>query len=455
MKITSRNPANGNILKEFDAVTFEQAARDARRCRDVQREWADKPIEKRSEILANMAFFLREGLMDYAKLMTLEMGKPITQSKAEIEKCAWLCEFYAKSGAGFLAEEEIKTSYQKSYIRFDPLGVVLGIMPWNFPFWQVFRFAVPAILAGNGVLLKHASNVPQCASKIEEIFNASGFPSGLFKTLLIDAKTSGLIIESDNLIDAVSLTGSTEAGSQVASAAGKHIKKCVLELGGSDPFIVLADADLKVAAKTAVQARMQNAGQSCIAAKRFIVEESVAAEFEKFVVEEFKNLHMGDPMDESVNLGPVAKEEFKSSLQKQVDDSIKMGARLLAGGESKNNPAAFFEPTLLTNVTRKMPVCSEEVFGPVMPLIIVKDEKEAIDLANDSEYGLGASVWTADIKKGEEFARKINSGFVSVNGMVKSDPRLPFGGVKKSGFGRELGSYGIKEFVNIKTVVIN
>lgn len=455
MKLRSINPANGELLKEFEAMSFEDAAAGAKASRVSQMSWAELPLEKRAEFVAALAPALRAKALEYATLMTLEMGKPIAQAKAEVEKCALLCEFYAKSGPGFLADDVVQTEAKKSYVRFDPLGVVLCIMPWNFPFWQIFRAGVPALLGGNGVLLKHASNVPQCALAIESVFNAAGFPKGLFKTLLIDSATSGQLIEAPGLVDAVSLTGSVEAGSKVAALAGKNLKKCVLELGGNDPFIVLADADLKTAAKVAVQARMQNNGQSCIAAKRIIVEQKIAEEFEKNVLEEFKLLKMGDPMDETVNIGPLAKDEFRTGLEKQVNESVKKGAQVLAGGKSVAGKGYFFEPTLLKNLTKDMPVCREEVFGPVMSLIVVKNLDEAIALANDTEFGLGASIWTSDMKIAEACACKLNAGSVFVNGMVKSDPRLPIGGIKKSGFGRELGSYGIKEFMNIKTVVMN
>lgn len=382
------------------------------------------------------------------------MGKPITQSRLEVEKCAWLCDFYAEAAPGFLAEESIKTDAKKSYVRFDPLGVVLCIMPWNFPFWQVFRFAVPALAAGNAVILKHASNVPQCALKIEKIFHEAEIDDGIFQTFLIDSATASRLIGFDT-VDAVSLTGSTQAGARVAEQAGKNLKKCVLELGGSDPFIVLADADVELSCKIALQARTINAGQSCIAAKRFIIEKSAYAEFEKKIIEYFKTLKMGDPLDPNVNIGPLAKKEIRDDLYGQVKDAVKKGAKILVGGKSVTGKGYFFEPTLLTNITPDMAVYREETFGPVMSLFIVGNAEEAVRLANNSEFGLGASIWTKNIELAEKMAAQIESGAVFINGMVKSDPRLPFGGVKKSGFGRELGSYGIKEFVNIKTVVIN
>lgn len=453
-KLQSINPANEELLGEFTGMSFNEALSAAKRCQDTQYEWAKNPLHVRTDFLKKVTWFLRESLESYAKTITLEMGKPITQARAEVEKCAMLCEYYAENAGKFLEPEEIKTEAKKSYVRFDPLGVILCIMPWNFPFWQVFRFAVPALAAGNGVLLKHASNVPQCAIAIEEIFQKAGFPDSLFETLLIDSQTAGQLIENE-VISAVSLTGSTKAGSEIAAKAGTHIKKCVLELGGSDPFIVLADADLDAAAKTAILARTINTGQSCIAAKRFIIEKSIYTEFEAKLIEHFKTLKMGDPMDPNVNIGPLAKREIRDELAKQVDDAVKKGAKLLVGGKVPPGKGFFLEPTLLTGITPEMAVYKEEVFGPVMSLFIANSSDEAIAMANDSEFGLGASIWTKNLDLAEKMAAQIESGFVSINGMVKSDPRLPFGGVKKSGFGRELGSYGIKEFVNVKTVVIN
>lgn len=454
MKFQSINPANEEIFGEFEGMNFQEAVLAAKHCRETQRDWGKSSFASRSQYLKKLALVLREGLESYAKIMTLEMGKPISQAKAEVEKCAWLCEFYAEHAAEFLAPEEIKTEAKKSYIRFDPLGVVLCIMPWNFPFWQVFRFAVPALAAGNGALLKHASNVPQCSLAIEEIFQKAGFPDALFKSLLVDSKTANELIESD-MISAVSLTGSTKAGADVAMKAGANLKKCVLELGGSDPFIVLADADINLSCQAALQARTINTGQSCIAAKRFILEKPIAAEFEKKLIEHFKTLKVGDPMDPSVNIGPLAKKEIRADLERQVKDAVGKGAKILVGGKSIAGKGYFFEPTLLTNITKDMAVYYEETFGPVMSLFTVENAEAAITMANDSEYGLGASLWTKNLALAEKIAGEIESGFVSINGMVKSDPRLPFGGVKKSGFGRELGSYGIKEFVNVKTVVVN
>lgn len=454
MKLQSINPATEELLGEFEGMSFETAFGCVKMAREAQKSWSRKSIRERCAFLKNLAKALRDHLEESAKLMTLEMGKPIGQSRLEVEKCAWLCDFYAEAAPGFLAEESVKTEAKKSYVRFDPLGVALCIMPWNFPFWQVFRFAAPALAAGNAVALKHASNVPQCALKIEEIFREAGIGGGLFKTLLIDSAAANRLIESD-AVDAVSLTGSTQAGALVAQQTGKNLKKCVLELGGSDPFIVLADADINLSCQVALQARTINTGQSCIAAKRFIIEKSVYAEFERKLVEHFKTLKVGDPLDPNVNIGPLAKKEIRDDLERQVQDAISKGAKTLAGGKSVVGKGYFFEPTLLTNITPNMAVYTEETFGPVMSLFVVKNAEEAVQLANNSEFGLGASIWTKNLELAEKMAAEIESGFVSINGMVKSDPRLPFGGVKKSGFGRELGSYGIKEFVNIKTVVVN
>lgn len=454
MKLQSINPATEEILGEFEGMTFDVALEAARKARAAQKIWARREISQRCELINHLAKTLRKHAQESAKLITLEMGKPITQSRMEVEKCAWLCEYYGQNAEELLKPETVKTEAKESFVRFDPLGVVLSIMPWNFPYWQVFRFAIPALAAGNGVILKHASNVPQCSLDIEKIFQEAGIPDGLFKSLLIDSATAGRLIETD-AVDAVSLTGSTQAGARVAQLAGKNLKKCVLELGGSDPFIVLADADVNLSCQVALQTRTINTGQSCIAAKRFILEKAIAAEFEKKMIEHFKTLKMGNPLDESVNIGPLAKPEIRADLQRQVTDAVSKGAKVLVGGKSVAGKGYFFEPTLLANITPEMAVYREEVFGPVMTLFIVENAQAAVELANESEFGLGASLWTKDLALAEKMAAQIEVGFVAINGMVKSDPRLPFGGVKKSGFGRELGSYGIKEFVNIKSVVIH
>src|SRR5713101_1374978 len=383
--------------------------------------------------------------------MALEMGKPVTQGEAEVEKCAWGCEYYAEHAARFLAPEPRETDAARSYVRFDPLGPVLAVMPWNFPFWQVFRFAAPALMAGNAGILKHASNVPRCALEIERVFRAAGLPEGLFGTVLVGPAAVPALI-ADARIRAVTLTGSDRAGSQVAEQAGRHLKKTVLELGGSDPFIVLEDADLERAATTAVEARLINSGQSCIAAKRFIVVEHVAERFLERFTSEMRARRVGDPLDPATQVGPQARLDLRENLHRQVQESVKRGARLVLGGQVPAGQGAFYPPTVLIAVEPGMPAFDQETFGPVAAVIRAKDEADAIRLANASPYGLGASVWTADVKRGERVAREIDAGSVFVNALVKSDPRLPFGGVKRSGYGRELSQYGLREFVNIKTV---
>ena len=454
MKLQSINPATDEIIGEFEGMDADAAVAATQACRAAQQKWRELPIEERVKPLQKLALLTRERAAEYGKLATLEMGKPIQQAVAEVEKCAWVCEYYAQHAAEHLALDIVESDASKSYVRFDPLGVLLAIMPWNFPFWQVYRAAVPAIAAGNGVVLKHASNVPQCAMKLEEIFRDAGFPEHLFTTLLVDAKTANMLIEED-AVDCVTITGSTAAGAAVAANAGKHLKKIVLELGGSDPFIVLADADLEKAAETAVTARNQNNGQSCIAAKRFIVEKPVMEAFEKTLLALYANLKIGDPLDETVNIGPLAQKRFRDDIDALVQDAVQKGAKCLTGGKPWGQAGAFYEPTIIRGITPKMRLYREEAFGPVLSLYEVWDADAAVELANDSEFGLGASIWTRDIERAEALAAQIESGAVFINGMVKSDPRLPFGGVKKSGHGRELGAYGIREFVNTKTVYVS
>ena len=386
--------------------------------------------------------------------MTLEMGKPIAQSRAEVEKCAWVCEYYAENAEKFLSDELITTDASKSFVTFQPLGVVLAVMPWNFPFWQVFRFAAPSLMAGNSGILKHASNVSGCALAIEEVFREAGFPKNLFKTILVPSSEMESVIKNEK-IKAVTLTGSVPAGKSVAKTAGSVLKKTVMELGGSDPYVILEDADLEMAAETCVNARLINGGQSCIAAKRFIVVEKIYNEFEKLFVEKMKLKKMGDPFDESNDLGPQASVSLRDDLHKQVEKSIKLGAELLLGGKIPEIKGAYYPPTVLSNVKKGMPAYDEELFGPVAAIIKSKDETEAIKIANDTIFGLGAAVFTSDMKRGEKIAKeKLQAGCCFVNAFVKSDPRLPFGGIKESGYGRELSAFGIKEFVNIKTIYI-
>ena len=403
--------------------------------------------------MKNAAQILRDKKEHYGKILTLEMGKTITQAVAEVEKCAWVCDYYADNAEKILAEEFVETDASQSYVRFDPIGVVLAVMPWNFPFWQVFRFAAPALMAGNVGILKHASNVPMSALAIEEIFTNAGFPESTFKTLLIGSSTVKDVIDNPK-VKATTLTGSEPAGMQVAQMCGAKLKKTVMELGGSDPFIVLADADVDAAVKTAVSARLINNGQSCIAAKRFVVLNEIYDEFEKKFVETMNKIKIGDPMNKETELGPIAREDLLNELDEQVKQSVEKGAVILCGGKKLKGEGFYYAPTILANLKKGMPAYDDEIFGPVASLIKANDEEEAIAIANDSEFGLGASLWTRDLNKAKVLASKIESGSVFVNGMVKSDPRLPFGGIKNSGYGRELSHYGIKEFVNIKTVWI-
>ncbi len=453
MSIASINPATGELIKSFEEFSEEKIFSIIE---DVQKDfeqWRKVPIKERSKLMFKAAEVLRANKRKYGEIMTLEMGKPITQAIAEAEKCAWVCEYYAENAEKFLTPEFIETDASESFVRFDPLGIILAVMPWNFPFWQVFRFAAPALMAGNAGILKHASNVPMSALAIEEVFREAGFPENLFRTLLISSKPVPKIIKHP-FVKAATLTGSEPAGSKVAELAGKEIKKTVLELGGSDPFIVLEDADIDEAATVGVTARLINNGQSCIAAKRFIYVEKIADEFEAKFVEKMKSIKIGDPMDETTELGPIAREDLLLELHEQVQTSVKQGAKILTGGERLPREGAFYPATVLADVKKGILAYTEELFGPVAIFIKVKDEAEAIQVANDTDFGLGASIWTKNIERAKKLVPEINSGSVFVNGLVKSDPRLPFGGVKRSGYGRELSHYAIKEFVNIKTVWI-
>jgi len=453
MAIESLNPATGEVLETFREIGREDVERMLAAAHAAFLEWRDARYAARAKNMRQAATILRTRKLDYARLMTLEMGKPIVQGEAEIEKCAWTCEYYADHAEALLAEQPRQTDASRSYVRFDPLGVVLAVMPWNFPFWQVFRFAAPALMAGNAAVLKHASNVPRCALTIEEIFREAGFPRGLFATALVGSSAVPALI-ADRRVAAVTLTGSDHAGSQVAQHAGRELKKTVLELGGSDPFIVLADADLAAAASTAADARLVNSGQSCIAAKRFIVVEAVADRFLDRFVQELRSRRVGDPLARETQVGPQARVDLRDALHRQVEESVKRGAKLLLGGQVPPGKGAFYPATLLTAVDKGMPAFDEETFGPVAAVIRAKDEADAVRLANDSQFGLGASLWTQDRARAERMAAQIEAGSVFVNGLVKSDPRLPFGGIKRSGYGRELSEYGIREFVNIKSVWI-
>ena len=411
--------------------------------------WKQTSFTHRAELLKSVANQLRINKSTYASIISEEMGKIYKESEAEIEKCALVCDYYAQNGANFLKDEFIESDASQSFISYEPLGVVLAVMPWNFPFWQVFRFAAPAIMAGNTALLKHASNVPKCALAIESIFKEASAPKGLFQTLLINAKAVKSVIEHP-LVKAVTLTGSEFAGSKVAETAGGQIKKQVLELGGSDAFIVLADANLKKAADIGVLSRFLNCGQSCIAAKRFIVVEEIAEQFLELFKQKTLSLKQSiNPLDEGIDIGPMARIDLAEELEQQLNQSIKLGAKLICGGK---RDGALFEPTIITNVKKGMPAYHQEMFGPVAAFIVVKDVKEALKIANDSDFGLGGSVWTENKALGLEVAKKIETGAVFVNGLVKSDPRLPFGGIKRSGYGRELSYLGIREFTNQKTI---
>ena len=419
--------------------------------RDTQSLWQKETLEHRLSFLPELAKTLSDNKQQYAECITNEMHKPITQAIAEVEKCALLCTYYYENAAQFLATKHIKTDATESYVTYEPLGVLLGVMPWNFPFWQVFRFAVPSVMAGNTVVVKHASNVPKSAKLIQTIFEEAGFPKGCYQDLPIPSDEVAKVI-ANPIIKAVSLTGSEQAGIAVATEAGKHLKKCVLELGGNNAFIVLEDANLEKTVAIAVNARMQNAGQSCIAAKRFIIHENIAEAFTSQLKTAVQKLKTGNPLDKSTQIGSLARTDLAEELEVQVQKSIEMGAKLVCGG---NRTDAFYEPTILTNVSVAMPVFKEETFGPVVAVTTFKTLEEAIELSNTSKFGLGVSVFTQDIENIKKHISAFNEGAVFINEMVKSDPRLPFGGVKKSGYGRELSENGIREFVNVKTVVIS
>ncbi len=453
MAIESINPATGELLERFEEMSSGDVDAVIEQSRRAFGDWRRRPFVERAQLMREAARILRAGKERYGRTMALEMGKPIVQGEAEAEKCAWVCEYYADFAETFLAEQPRETDATRSFVRFDPLGPVLAIMPWNFPYWQVFRFAAPALMAGNTGILKHASNVPRCALDIEEVFRLAGFPEGVFRSVLVGNAAVAPII-SDARVVAVTLTGSEQAGIKVGEQAGHNLKKSVLELGGSDPFIVLEDADLEKAAKTAADARLVNSGQSCIAAKRFIVVEKVADRFLDQFTDAMKSRSVGDPLDRTVTVGPQARVDLRDSLHSQVEASIQKGADLVLGGVVPNAKGAFYPATVLAGVAPGMAAFDEETFGPVAAVIRARDEDDAIRLANASPLGLGASLWTEDRIRGERLARDIEAGAVFVNGMVKSDPRLPFGGIKRSGYGRELSEYGIREFVNIKSVWI-
>lgn len=453
MSIATVNPATGETLRTFEPLSETAIDERLQRAAEAFEHYRRTPISERARCMLRAAEILESEKDSFARRMTLEMGKPIRAAVEEVVKCAWACRYYAENAERFLADEEVATTAARSYIRYQPIGPVLAIMPWNFPFWQVFRFAAPALMAGNTGLLKHASNVPQCALAIEEIFSLAGFPPGVFQTLLIGPNQVERVIE-DPRVKAVTLTGSDRAGSEVARQAGRKLKKTVLELGGSDPFIVMPSADLEEAVKVAIKARTINNGQSCIAAKRFILHERIAGEFQERFVSGMRALRIGDPMDESTELGPLATNAILETLDGQVKKSLSAGAKLLAGGARLDRPGFYYPPTVLSQVPPGSPAHGEELFGPVASLFCVRDIDEAIRLANSTNFGLGASAWTNDDVERARFIDEIESGMVFINKMVASDPRLPFGGVKHSGYGRELSVYGIREFVNVKTVWI-
>ena len=450
--ISSINPATGAVVAEFDEHTDTQVERMLDDAVTAQKRWARQPIEARAAVLTAVAGVLRARKAEYARLITTEMGKPLAEAEAEIEKCAWTCDHYAQHGPGYLADMPV-ASNAESYVVYDPLGVVLAVMPWNYPFWQFIRFAAPALVAGNGAILKHANNVPQCALALQQALVDAGVPAGLMSTVLIASSRVKALIE-DPRIAAVTLTGSTAVGKQVAAQAGGVLKKQVLELGGSDPFIVLADADVAAAARTAVKARFGNCGQSCVSSKRFIVEDTVADAFVAAFVAHTRELVVGDPLDPRTTIGPMARPSLVADLDSQVQRSIAAGARLLAGGAARPGPGCYYEPTILDGVTPGMAAAIEETFGPAAAILRVRDADEAIALANATEFGLAAALWTGDLARARRLVRQIEAGAVFVNGQVVSDARLPFGGIKQSGYGRELGAAGAREFTNTKTVWI-
>jgi succinate-semialdehyde dehydrogenase / glutarate-semialdehyde dehydrogenase len=454
MAIRTLNPATGELIKNFDALSDAEIDSRLQLASDTFRTYRHVPFAEKSPMMRKACEILEADKQKLARIMTLEMGKPIGAAVQEVEKCALACDFYANNAERSLADEKAQSSANRSYVKYQPLGPVLAIMPWNFPLWQCFRFAAPGLMAGNVGLLKHASNVPQCALAIEEVFRRAGFPEGAFQTLLIGSDKVDQII-ADPRVVAVTLTGSVGAGSSVASSAGKQIKKTVLELGGSDPFIVMPSANMKRTIETAVQARTVNNGQSCIAAKRFIVHERVADEFLRGFVERMKALKVGDPMDETIEIGPLATKDVLDDLDEQVQATIKAGARALCGGRKDKGTGFFYMPTVLTDIPKESPAYREELFGPVASVFRARNIEEAIDIANDTKFGLGSSLWSNDEDERQIFIDRIEAGMAFINGMVASDPRIPFGGVKQSGYGRELSVHGIREFVNAKTVCIN
>jgi len=454
MLLKSINPASGEIIREYAEHQWDEIDIIIRNVHKAFKSWKETNLAFRIEKiqkLAKILEFKKEGL---AFTISIEMGKPINESKAEIDKCIWLCNYYCSNIESFLKPQHIQTEARESYISFQPLGVILAIMPWNFPFWQVFRFAIPALLGGNTIVLKHASNVPGCSIAIEDCFTEADFPDDIFRTTLAsNTKVERMV--ANKRIAAITLTGSTKAGQAVAETAGKYLKKCVLELGGSDPYLIFDDADLDIAIDACVKGRLINTGQSCIGAKRFIITQNIYSEFEERFVEKMKATTMGDPFDLKNNIGPIARQNVREDLLSQVNKSVSKGAKLLCGGTLDEKPGYFFPPTVLSNIQPGMPAYDQELFGPVASLFKVKSEQEAIELANDTSFGLGAAIFSANIENAKRIAEKeLEAGCCFINDFVRSDPRLPFGGVKESGYGRELSVYGLQEFLNIKTIYI-
>jgi acyl-CoA reductase-like NAD-dependent aldehyde dehydrogenase len=447
----SINPATEEVVETFEVPAEDEAFRMVNEADEAFGDWSRVSFDDRAKVLNRVGELLRGEVDHHASIMTREMGKPIAEAASEVEKCAWGCDYYAEHAEGFLAPEPMPSDSPLSRVVFEPMGVVMAIMPWNFPYWQVFRFGAPALMAGNSVVLKHAPNVPRCALEIEDLFRRAGLPDGAFRSVFAEIDVAESLI-GHPLVRAVTLTGSERAGSRVAEIAGRHLKKTVLELGGSDPFIVLDDADLEGAIETGAKSRFQNAGQSCIAAKRFILTERIAQDFEDRLVAEVERLVVGDPTDPETQIGPLAREDLRDNLAGQVEESVAAGANVLTGGRPVEGRGYFYQPTVLSQVDRDMPVMREETFGPVAVLTRVAGPEEAIQVANDTPFGLGGNVWTSNLDLAREMARRIYTGGVFINGMTHSDPRLPFGGVKRSGWGRELSKFGIREFVNIKTI---
>lgn len=452
MAIQSKNPATLEVTKTYTEISDEVLEAKLELAKTAEKAWRETTYEERAKLFIKLSDYLKVNKNELSKLASSEMGKTISAGENEVDKSALTCEYYAENAAKFLADEKVETVASESYVHFDPLGILLAVMPWNFPFWQVYRFAAPALMAGNVAVLKHASNVPACAEAIEKSFIDCGFPIGVFQNLVVSSPRVEKIIRDPRIV-AVALTGSEKAGADVARIAGSEIKKAVLELGGSDPLIVFKDADLNLAAELGYTSRLaSNAGQTCTAAKRLIVHESICEEFIKKLTEHFSKIIVGDPMNDSTTMGPLATEQIRTEVKRQVDESVAKGAKVMYEGKVPDLPGYFYPPMILSGVTKGMPAYDEEVFGPVASIITFKDEAEAIHIANDTQYGLGATLITTDIDNAKKIAPKIMAGSVFINAQVRSDPRTPFGGIKRSGFGRELSSYGIKEFVNVKTI---